>query len=123
MQGVIHPWQKIHDISSLIDLTYIKTSRNSSQTTLTICIILVAMVFKYGALLFYQKMFNKFIKVRLYIFQNTLLSMRDVFQEYKTLILVFVSQYWLFSFNQLLQCIQHSNVNHYFKIFKGPPFS
>jgi hypothetical protein len=59
----------------------------------------------------------------LYIFQNTLLSMRDVFQEYKTLILVFVSQYWLFSFNQLLQCIQHSNVYHYLKIFRGPPFS
>ena len=39
--------------------------------------------------------------------------MRDVFQEYKTLIIVLVSQYSLFSFNQLLQCIQHSNVYHY----------
>jgi hypothetical protein len=41
----------------------------------------------------------------------------------KTLILVFVSQYSLFSFNQLLQCIQHSNVYHYLKIFRGPSFS
>jgi hypothetical protein len=41
MQGVIHPWQKIHVISDLIDLTYGKTYQNSSQTTYTLTVAMV----------------------------------------------------------------------------------
>jgi hypothetical protein len=41
MQGVIHPWQMIHVISGLIDLTYGKTYKNSSQTTYTLTVVMV----------------------------------------------------------------------------------
>jgi hypothetical protein len=41
MQGVIHPWQKIHVISGLIDLTYGKTYTNSSQMTYTLTVAMV----------------------------------------------------------------------------------
>jgi hypothetical protein len=41
MQGVIHQWQTIHVISGLIDLTYGKTYKNSSQTTYALTVAMV----------------------------------------------------------------------------------